>query len=364
MLEAAVKYEKAFKRLEEDDLSYFNYFLIGDEEDVTTNTRTKAKKKKKRKEVVGGPPSENDFEIARNFLKFLKLFYRVTEKISGSKYVTSNLFFDELVKMHVKIGNMCFSEHARYLEMAKRMKAKYDKYWDNIDNINFLFYVAVLLDPRRKMQYIDYCFSQIYPDEKEKQILMKEKVKSTLDAFYKDYARLQEGQTSGNTSKKYSVINSNIAPMSIDDEEDEEDDVDLIANFQKHLESEDSMTNKSEVDIYMSDAIERNLGDDFNILQWWKMSSVKFPILSQVAKNVLGMPISTVASESAFSTGGRVIDPFRSSLTPKTAEALICTQDWIRSKNSKQIDLETSQPFALDGIRKQLEEIEKGILNF
>lgn len=193
---------------------------------------------------------------------------------------------------------------------------------------------------------------------------MKEKVKSTLDAFYKDYARLQEGQTSGNTSKKYSVINSNIAPMSIDDEEDEEDDVDLIANFQKHLESEDSMTNKSEVDIYMSDAIERNLGDDFNILQWWKMSSVKFPILSQVAKNVLGMPISTVASESAFSTGGRVIDPFRSSLTPKTDEALICTHDWIRSKNSKQIDLETSQPFALDGIRKQLEEIEKGILNF
>ncbi|WOH00644.1 hypothetical protein DCAR_0520015 [Daucus carota subsp. sativus] len=354
MLEAAVKYEKAFKRLEEDDLSYFNYFLIGDEEDVTTNTRTKAKKKKKRKEVVGGPPSENDFEIARNFLKFLKLFYRVTEKISGSKYVTSNLFFDELVKMHVKIGNMCFSEHARYLEMAKRMKAKYDKYWDNIDNINFLFYVAVLLDPRRKMQYIDYCFSQIYPDEKE----------NTLDAFYKDYARLQEGQTSGNTSKKYSVINSTIAPMSIDDEEDEEDDVDLIVNFQKHLESEDSMTNKSEVDIYMSDAIERNLGDDFNILQWWKMSSVKFPILSQVAKNVLGMPISTVASESAFSTGGRVIDPFRSSLTPKTDEALICTHDWIRSKNSKQIDLETSQPFALDGIRKQLEEIEKGILNF
>ena len=56
-------------------------------------------------------------------------------------------------------------------------------------------------------------------------------------------------------------------------------------------------------------------------------NSVKFLILSQVARHVLAMSISTVASESAFSTGGRVIDKYRSSLTPKTAEALICTQD-------------------------------------
>ncbi|KAL4580236.1 hypothetical protein LXL04_016422 [Taraxacum kok-saghyz] len=49
------------------------------------------------------------------------------------------------------------------------------------------------------------------------------------------------------------------------------------------------------------------------------------------------MPISTVASESAFSTGGRVIDKYRSSLNPETAEALICAQDWIRCTR---VDLE------------------------
>ncbi|KAK1384389.1 BED-type domain-containing protein [Heracleum sosnowskyi] len=35
--------------------------------------------------------------------------------------------------------------------------------------------------------------------------------------------------------------------------------------------------------------------------------------------------------EAAFSTGGRTIDAYRSSLAPKTAEALICSQDWLRT---------------------------------
>lgn len=78
--------------------------------------------------------------------------------------------------------------------------------------------------------------------------------------------------------------------------------------------------------------LKNNVTDDFDILLWWKTNFIKFSIPSCVAKNILPMPITILASESAFNTGGRVIDPFRSSLTPKTAEALICAQDWLRFK--------------------------------
>ncbi|KAH9767514.1 BED-type domain-containing protein [Citrus sinensis] len=60
-------------------------------------------------------------------------------------------------------------------------------------------------------------------------------------------------------------------------------------------------------------------------------SSIMYLILSQIAKDVLAIPVSTVASESAFSTRGCVLDPCRSSLTHKTVESLICTQNWLRS---------------------------------
>ena len=56
-----------------------------------------------------------------------------------------------------------------------------------------------------------------------------------------------------------------------------------------------------------------------------------------MAQDVLIVPISTVASELAFSMGGRILDPFCSSLAPEMVQSLICTQNWLQS--SVQISL-------------------------
>ncbi|KAL8116058.1 hypothetical protein AgCh_022519 [Apium graveolens] len=63
---------------------------------------------------------------------------------------------------------------------------------------------------------------------------------------------------------------------------------------------------------------------------WWKGNSAKFPILSQMASDILSIHISTVASKSTFSAGSRVIEPHRSCLKPETVEVLLCGADWVR----------------------------------
>jgi hypothetical protein len=43
---------------------------------------------------------------------------------------------------------------------------------------------------------------------------------------------------------------------------------------------------------------------------------------------VLVVQVSTVASESAFSCSGRIVNKFRTRLDPEMVEALVCSKDW------------------------------------
>jgi hypothetical protein len=113
MLEAAEKFEKVFVRLGEKEPRYMSYFLEVDSRGNKKNIE---------------PPSLEDWENARTLVKFLKIFYMVTLRFSGSLHVISNSFFNELIYMHKNLLQFCKNKDNLLSRMVMNMMLKFEEY--------------------------------------------------------------------------------------------------------------------------------------------------------------------------------------------------------------------------------------------
>ncbi|XP_057520815.1 zinc finger BED domain-containing protein RICESLEEPER 1-like [Amaranthus tricolor] len=298
----------------------------------------------------GGAPTEEDWKKVSTFLPFLSVFYDATLRFSASRYVTCNSYAHEIFGTRLLLANNMSVDDEGIRKMAINMMAKYDKYYGNIDNINILVFVAVLLDPRHKWNYVDWIVRASY--DATKSTLLSLKIKMIFQNLFDSYSySMPPPKTSGATSSTSTSSTSTIFTQSGTQGVGKVDLIELM-NSRYQMETGCSLTNlnKSELDRYLEDACEPH-DSNFDILLWWKDQTKRYPILQKMAKDVLAIPISTVASESAFSTGGRILDDFRTSLTPKMPEALICAQDWLRISRT---------PLAIEESLLALEDMEEG----
>jgi hypothetical protein len=240
------------------------------------------------------------------------------------------------------------SEDSLQVSMGNRMKDKFDKYWglwhtnskDNEkghqqeqerdkgrnkckgkekekENINLLIFVAALLDPRYKLSlYTKISVEEIFGEESGK--LVWEAINTSVTELFEEYKTM------------YAPNEEVVQVVDVDKSKRVSRGMlkEKIAKKMK-LNNCSTSTNKSELEKYLSEETE-DPESKIDILAWWKVNSNRFPVLGHMARDVLAIPITTVASESAFSTGGRILDDFRTSLTPFMLEALVCTQDWLR----------------------------------
>ncbi|XP_060676328.1 uncharacterized protein LOC132805410 [Ziziphus jujuba] len=304
MLEAALKFQKAFERLEENDGHYLSYFREDDG---------------RRKRL--GPPNFVDWNNALVFVKFLKSFYDVTLKFSSSLHISSNAYFHEICSIQSQLDAWSLSGEYLLNDMATKMKRKFDKYWGKMDDINPLLLIAIVLDPRYKLDYVEYCFGDVYAEDVAS--LMTKNLKEILMSLY-DWYKASKVILDCNQSSKDKELESCMT-----NEKYSEVDINLlrISKFKRKKATKESIEIKNDVDRYLLDPCEDISKKDFDVLNWWRVNATKYPILSKIAKDVFAIQVSTVASESAFSTGGKILDPFQSSLTPKMVEVLMCTQN-------------------------------------
>ena len=121
----------AFERIEEDDEHFLRYF----------------------EGPSNGPPRFLDWENVRLFTKFLGMFYEAILRFFGSLFVTTNVYFHELVSLQDQLDQLCNGTDDPSLKgMAQRMKLKYDKYWGSVDRINPMLFVALVVDRRYKLK--------------------------------------------------------------------------------------------------------------------------------------------------------------------------------------------------------------------
>ncbi|XP_023750324.2 zinc finger BED domain-containing protein RICESLEEPER 2-like [Lactuca sativa] len=328
MLESVIKFQDAFDLLEEQDSKYRSELLS-----------------------LKGLPNEEDWEHVRCMLPFLRGFYTSTLHISGSLYVTRNNYFHEVFGIGAMIKKKMITSDDGFKKMATKMKEKYDKYWSNSSNINVLLFIAPILDPRYKLGYVSFIISQTYDEEKAKNLC--DQVEKVLRDLYAHYSH-EVGVINENSTSSSEKVDEEIV-IDVDD-----DPTTFLNNQYKRLLEENSSGTaaKCELDWYLGEQCE-SLDNKFDILSWWKKNQVRFPVIAAIARDVLAIPASTVASESSFSTGRRVLDAFCSSLTPKTVEALICCQNWLRSKNVP-IDIEESFE-ALENYEAEVKDLPQAI---
>ncbi|KAH9650680.1 putative tRNA (met) cytidine acetyltransferase [Citrus sinensis] len=252
-----------------------------------------------------GPPGSYDWDNARRMVRLLRIFYDATLAFSFSLRVTYSTCYNEICKVEKTLNTIA----------------------DGLDPY---------INPRGKMNFATLCFETLYGKDNAKCAEMKNVVKDVLNKLFEAYSA-QHLKPSATASASASVFPSASAGVSVNsgltfmDEDNEvfEDPfskyTDMVAVTRDHIKL------SNELDLYLMESVEYQapnaLGAPFVILLWWKANSLKYPILSHIARDVFVIPISTVASESTFSMRGRILDEYRSSMTPDMVEALILTQN-------------------------------------
>lgn len=103
-------------------------------------------------------PSYVEWTRGELICKLLKLFNEINKLISGSTYLTSNLYFMQIWNIECWLRRHQNSEDVLIKDMVTYMQLKFDKYWKEYSDI---LAIAAVLDPRMKLSILEFCFRKL-----------------------------------------------------------------------------------------------------------------------------------------------------------------------------------------------------------
>ncbi|KAJ9551028.1 hypothetical protein OSB04_015073 [Centaurea solstitialis] len=305
--------------------------------------------------------SDEKWLAIQRITKLLESFKDATTVVSGIYYSTSPLVLNQIFVMAKEIGTLEY-ENKTFQTIGEKMKEKLLKYFLELPPT---FTCAAALNPTINVGGVEGLINDIafvfgIPS------LNPNYIENAQNSFNRSLQNMYEVYLSkyGTTN----VIHDQYASASSFSGRSSSNPQMSLFNSLQASQSKRSRTTTvtSELGNYRSTNFIGNMDfehfNSFNILAWWKERETQFPVLSAMARDLLTVQASTVASESAFSISGRVISDRRSRLTAESIECCICLKDFLDGTLRQQHMTTLEEPFYCD-VEEFIhtEEVEEGL---
>ena len=261
---------------------------------------------------------DTDWKIGEYFFKFLEVFYNATELLSGVYYPTAHLALHQLFNISETFAY--YRDTDLFGSIVHEMEHKFKTYWSGCP---MLYALATILDPRCGLdgtESLMFAVAENLGIDMEVTIADARKMLERMFALYE--LKFGTGQKEQVTSTSRSSSGLKGSSWS------------FLKKKEKASGSSSTQASSELVKYFESNFVIDD--DQLDILQWWKNKRDRFPTLSMIARDILTTPVSTVASEQAFSASNRILDDRRSRLYLDILEGLMCVKDWEDARRRKQ----------------------------
>ncbi|XP_026445336.1 zinc finger BED domain-containing protein RICESLEEPER 1-like [Papaver somniferum] len=205
--------------------------------------------------------------------------------------------------------------------MGKKMRENFDAYRLEI---NLVMSIGVVLDPRYKAKWVEFHYKELYGFTGY--LYVYNNFKTRLAALFSVYDSQNTNATENYFGIRNSVSSSSMMDSSNADESDPYYDEFMMQNNEFEVQ-------KSELEKYLKEPMLNKVSSRdefvFDILSWWKLNAPKYPTLAKMTRDVLAVPVTSVASKPMFSASGRVLTTHRTLLDHVVVEALLFLSDWL-----------------------------------
>uniref|UniRef100_A0A3Q7J4X6 HAT C-terminal dimerisation domain-containing protein n=1 Tax=Solanum lycopersicum TaxID=4081 RepID=A0A3Q7J4X6_SOLLC len=209
--------------------------------------------------------------------------------------------YDDICELDAYLKLCIASDDLDLSKMALGMKEKFKKYWGTPEKMNKMIFIASVLDPCNKFVYVSFALEELLGKETGNVVNMK------VEAYLRDLFAIYVSKYGKGSKSQPSSFDSSDSSGSGISQNMFKNSLRTKLHMKKQKNDSGSLGVKSELDKYLLEDQEPE-SEDFDILSWWKVNSPRFPVLSQLARDVLAIPMSSVASECAFSNGGRILE--------------------------------------------------------